>query len=442
MEVKSKQSKVDIYLEDYGTKPVPIEKTKTWFGMGMVIWGISTCIPAFMLGGILAASAKLGPAIAAILIGSAVLTVISLATGVIGAHTRLSTAMTSKLTFGIHGNHLMAVLLCIGAFGWFAIQLEVFGQAINGAIQIFTNNAVTLPRWLVIIVGGLLMMSTAFVGYKAIEKLSIWVVPLLVILLIVTLVKAYSGTSFAQAFAKTPANTLPFGILVSITAGAYAVGATIQPDITRYARSKGHAAGGMVFGMMAGFPLIVALAALLGGAAGTGGFTDIMLQYHSGLWGVFAMFVIVFATWTTNDNNLYSASLALNAIFTRMKKWHVTAIMGVVAIIIALFGLLSQFMNWLIALGVTMPPIAAIMAVEFFFFRSSEITFDYLKSTAGIRVITYISWAVAAAFGFLTFFKVFTFTTAPALDAVIVAFVLHFILMLATGHKMGLPKKS
>jgi purine-cytosine permease-like protein len=69
-----------ISLEDYGTKPVPVDKTKTWFGMGMVIWGISTCIPAFTLGGILAASAKLGPAFAAILIGSAILTVIALAT--------------------------------------------------------------------------------------------------------------------------------------------------------------------------------------------------------------------------------------------------------------------------------------------------------------------------------------------------------------------------
>jgi cytosine permease len=437
-----KQGSTEAYLEDYGTRPVPLEKTKTWFGMGMVIWGISVCIPAFMLGGIMAASAKLGAAIFAALIGGAILTVISLATGVIGAHTRMSTAMTSKFSFGLHGNHLMAVLLIIGTFGWFSIQLEVFGQAIQGAVKILSNDSMSIARWVPIIVGGILMISTAFIGYKAIEKLSIWVIPVLIILMLVTLFKAYSGVSMAEVAARAPASPLPFGILVSIMAGAYAVGATIQPDITRYAHSKNHAAWGMVFGMMVGFPLVVILAAIMGAGTGIGGFTDMMLKYHKGAWGIFAMFTIVFATWTTNDNNLYSAALALNAIFTGMKKWQVTLIMGVVGIILALFGLLSQFMNWLVALSVTMPPIAAILAVEFFFFRSEDFSYEKLPSMKGIRPITYISWAAAAAFGFLTHFKVLKLTTASVIDALIVAVVLHFVLMLATGHKIRLPKKA
>ena len=442
MGASAKTGKVEAYLEDYGTKPVPLEKTKNWFGMGMVIWGISVCIPAFMLGSIMASSARLGTAVIAALLGSVILTVISIATGVIGAHTRLSTAMTSKLTFGIHGNHLMALLLIIGTFGWFSIQLEVFGQAIQGAVKILSNDSLTLARWVPIIVGGILMISTAFIGYKAIEALSIWVIPVLIILMLVTLFKAYSGVSMAEVAARAPASPLPFGILVSIMAGAYAVGATIQPDITRYAKSKGHAAWGMVFGMMVGFPLVVILATIMGAGTGIGGFTDMMLKYHKGAWGIFAMFTIVFATWTTNDNNLYSASLALNSIFTGMKKWQVTLIMGVVGIILALFGVLSHFMSWLVALGVTMPPIAAIMAAEFFLFRSDEINYDFFPKTKGIRPITYVSWAAATAFGFLTYYKVFTFTTAPALDAVVVAFVLHFILMLAAGNKVRVPGKK
>jgi cytosine permease len=96
-------------LEDYGTKPVPKEKTRNWFEMGIVIWGISVCIPAFMLGGIAASMTKLGLAILAILLGSVILTVISLATGNIGAHTRLSTAMSSKFAYGRQGNILMSV---------------------------------------------------------------------------------------------------------------------------------------------------------------------------------------------------------------------------------------------------------------------------------------------------------------------------------------------
>jgi len=91
-------------------------------------------------------------------------------------------------------------------------------------------------------------------------------------------------------------------------AGAFAIGAVIQPDITRYAKGKGHAAGGMIFGMGIGFPLVLILAAFLGAASGQSDFATIMLAFHRGVWAFFAMFVIVFATWTTNDNKVALAS--------------------------------------------------------------------------------------------------------------------------------------
>jgi len=435
------ERKIDATLEDYGTKPVPSEKTRNWFEMGIVIWGISVCIPAFMLGGIAASVTQLGTAITAILVASLILMVISLATGNIGAHTRMSTAMSSKFTFGRQGNILMAILMFIGTFGWFGVQLEVFSQAIIGAVGILSNGSMTIPRWVPIIVGGILMTLTAMYGFRAIEKLTIFVIPILLILLIMTLIKAYQDVTIAEVFARVPEQGMPFGMIVSIIAGGYAVGAIIQPDITRYSRSKGHSAGGMVFGMMIGFPLVLILAAYLTGAAGISQFADVMLKYHSGAWGIFAMFVIVFATWTTNDNNLYSAALAFNSMFPKTHKWVLTVIGGACGIILAMFGILGQFMNWLIILGVTIPPIGAVMAVDFLFFRSKEYRFENLEKIPSVRIITIISWAAATLVGFLTFFKVFNFTSAPALDGIITAVVVHFILMLVTGHKVSVKER-
>jgi cytosine permease len=435
------ERKIDVVLEDYGTKPVPVEKTRNWFEMGIVIWGISVCIPAFMLGGIAASMTRLGLAILAIVLGSVILTIISLLTGNIGAHTRLSTAMSSKFAYGRHGNILMAILLFIGTFGWFGVQLEVFGQAISGAVEILSGGSMTLPRWFPIIIGGILMTLTAMYGFRAIEKLTLFVIPVLIILIVVTLIKAYQTTTLAEVFARTPEQMVPLGIVVSVIAGGYAVGAVIQPDITRYSKSKGHAAGGMVFGMMAGFPLVLVLAAYLAGAAGQSSFSDVMLAYHKGAWGIFAMFVIVFATWTTNDNNLYSAALAFNSMFPKVHKWVLTVIGGAAGLILALFGILGQFMNWLIILGVTVPPIGMVMAADFFLFRSREYGYDHLKGLPSVRWQAIVSWAVATAFGFLTFFKVFTFTSAPALDGIIVSVVVHVILMLASGNKISLSEK-
>jgi len=428
------EKRVEVVLEDYGTKPVPMGKTRNWFDMGIIIWGVAVCIPAFMIGGIIGGASKLGSAIGVILIGSLILTLISLATGNAGAKTRLSTGMTAKFTFGKYGNILMAIMLFIGAFGWFGVQLEVFGQAISAAIS--------LPRWLIIIVGGILMTLTAMYGFRAIEKLTIFVIPILLILLIATLIKAYAGISLADVFAKTPAHIMPFGILVSIVAGGYAVGAVIQPDITRYAKGYGHASVAMVFGMMIGFPLVLIMAAFLSGAAGDSQFATVMLKYNLGIWRVFAIIVIVFATWTTNDNNLYSAALSFNAIFPKLHKWQLSIIGGTLGTILALFGILGHMVNWIMILGVTIPPIGAVIAVDFLLFKSSSYTYDKIDDLASFRILSYISWGAGALVGFLTYYKVFTFTTASALDSIIVASVIHFILMLVSNNKISLPRKA
>jgi len=320
------------------------------------------------------------------------------------------------------------------------VQLEVFGQAIAGAVNILAGGSMSLPRWLPIIVGGILMTLTAMYGFRAIEKLTVFVIPILIILIVVTLIKAYSGVSLSEVFAKAPEQVTPIGIVISVIAGGYAVGAVIQPDITRYSRSKGHAAGGMVFGMMVGFPLVLVLAAYVFAAAGKSSFSDVMLSYNKGGWGIFAMFVIVFATWTTNDNNLYSAALAFNSTFPKVHKWVFTIIGGACGIILAMFGILGHFMNGLIILGVTVPPIGAVMATDFLLFRSGAYHFEKLGDIPAVRWQAILSWVVATTVGFLTFFRVFTFTSAPALDAIIVSIVVHFILMIASGNRVQLKE--
>jgi len=427
-------------LEDYGATPVPVSERRGWFAMGIVIWGVAICIPAFMLGGMTGGMLGLGKAIGASLLGALILTVISILTGIVGAHTRVSTAMSTQFAFGRYGNIIFAILLFIGTFGWFGVQLEMFAQAVGGAVK--TLGGGELPRWLPIIAGGILMSITALIGFKAIAWLSNIAIPILLVLLVVTLVLAFRGHSLAEVFAKAPAQPVPFGLVVSIVAGAFAVGAVIQPDITRYAKGKGHATGGMIFGMGIGFPLVLILAAFLGAASGQSDFAAIMLAYHRGVWAFFAMFVIVFATWTTNDNNLYSGALSIYTLIRALPKWLLTAIGGALGTILALAGIVGQFVTWLSILGVTIPPIGAVMVVDFFLFKGSEYKFEKLAGLPAIRLVPIISWAVATAFGFLTNFKVFTFTSAPALDTIIVAAVVHFLLMLATGNKVKGPGKA
>jgi cytosine permease len=282
------------------------------------------------------------------------------------------------------------------------------------------------------------MMATAVVGYKAIEKLSLIVVPLLLILLLVTIVRVAQDHSFSDVLAIVPESPASLGVLVSIVAGGMAVGAVIMPDISRYARSSRDAVGGALFGFLGGFPLFVALAMYLGFATGNGDFTANMIGIHSGLWSFFALFTIVFATWTTNDNNLYSAALALNSLFPKTAKWRVTLIAGICGTILAMLGILSHFMNWMLVLSVSIPPIGAVMAVDFFLFRRYAYDPAVESELPAVRWQAFASWGFGLFIGLLTYYKVFAFTTAPALDAIIASSVAYCVVMLASGARFRL----
>lgn len=423
-------------LEDYGTKPVPTDKTKTWFDMGIVIWGLLLCIPAFMVGGLLGSTLTMTNAIIATLLGSVILTILAIFIGVIGAHTRMGLVMSAKFTFGT-ANFILAILIVISALGWFGIMLEVFGDMTINVIKALSNDAVVLPKWLILIIGGILMTSTAIFGFKALSMLSVIVVPLLLILLLVTIFKASADISVAEVFAKLPSEPMALGVAVSIVTGSMAAGVSWMPDITRYSRSKRQAAFGMVFGMMVGLPLIVILAAYLGSVSGTPNFVDVMLKFNIGIWALFALFVVVTSTWTTNDNNLYSAGLAFNTIVPNWPKWTITTAGGVLGTIAAILGIMGQFQNWMIALGVMITPMAAVMIVDFFLFKSHIYKYSTLESTPLYRTRA-ISWILGVIVGFITYFGVFKFglfkllthaLLTPAL-AFIVAVVAHLAIVM------------
>lgn len=423
-------------IEDYGSKPVPSELGRSWFGLGIIVVGIAVCIPSFMFGHVVASGATTGSGILAILFACIILTIIACAAGAIGASTRLSTSMTAKFTFGLYGNHIFALLLFFGTFFWFGVQLGFFAQAIGGAlISVLGVEAVT--QWPLIILGGFLMTLTAVYGFKAIERLSAFVVPLLFVLILVTLVNAFSEVPFAEAVGKVPTQPMPFGAIITFIAGGFAVGAVIMPDITRYAKNVGHSSGGMVMGFLIGFPIVIILAMLLSKAspAHAGQFATAMLSHNSGLWAVFALFVIVFATWTSNDNNLYSAALAVNAITPDTKKSILTIAGGALGTVLALAGILDGMIPVAMTFGVVIPPIGAVMAVDFFLFRAEDYQYEKISSLPAVNYLSIASWLIASGFGLLTNFKVFTFTGASTIDGILAAIVVHSIIMLVSGKR-------
>ncbi len=152
-------SEIEAMFKDYEREPVPAELRKGWLEMGLVWVGIGMCLAALMLGGVIGFGLDLTSAAAAILLGSLVLTIINSLCSVVGADTGLSTAMIGRFAFGDIGVYVTAAILALGCYGWFAVQLGLFGETAAAGIKMITGANVSTQ--ILIVIGGILMLATA-----------------------------------------------------------------------------------------------------------------------------------------------------------------------------------------------------------------------------------------------------------------------------------------
>lgn len=440
--------KVQSILEDYGSTPVPEGEGKGWFGIGIVMWGVAVCLPAFLIAGLVAGPARLGTAVGAFIVSSLILGFIAVLTGIIGAKTRLSTGLTLRFTFGTYGAYLLQMVLFFASWGWFGVQLGFMAEGFgNGGLALVFGGAV--PIWLIKIVGGLLMTLTAMVGFKAIEKLTMVAIPLLLIVIIATIFSVYGdGVTLGSVANVTAEGAMPFGVAVSVIVGSFILGALIAPDITRYAKNRKAGGYGMAFGMIIGFPLVLILGGIMvKGSGGEFDFSRIMLANNSGFWAFLAVITIILAAWTTNDNNLYSGALSINSMFPKFSKWSITLVSGVVGIVLALLGINTSagFQGFLGILAIVLPPAAGVLILDFFLFKNAEnLGYDPEKiaQAANLRVLPILAWVLGSAAGFIIQYTSLVFTSVTALDTMIIGGVIYFIFRLFAKRQAAAAQKA
>ncbi len=209
---------------------------------------------------------------------------------------------------------------------------------------------------------------------------------------------------------------------ITAVIGGFIVGAVILPDYCRYVRNTGHGLFAAILHFGIAYPLILLMLAVVAIHSGEKNFINIMTAM--GL-GVIGLLVLVFATWTTNTGNLYSNSLVLKTIFTRVPQWLIVIVAGALGTLLAVIGITHYFIGFLIFLGISIPPIAGIYIADYFFVHKRNYEVSSLKKQPAIAYPAFIAWIIAALVAYLTTYELFTLTSIPACDAIVVAFVLY-----------------
>lgn len=414
-------------VQDFEREPVPQEKRKGWLKLSVVWMGAVIALSATVLGGSLGTGLSMTGAVIATLIGCFLLAVVSALCSVVGAQTGLSTSFVSRFSLGKYGSYAVSAIIAIALFGWFGVQVDLFGASLHTVLLNVFN--IDIHPKILVVIGGILMTTTAFFGYKAIEKFSLLAVPLLGILLVASLIRVMSNQSLSEVLSVPAAgDPLTIGLSVSLIIGSLAVGAIIGPDISRYAKSTKDAVISSFVGFFAGFSAVLLIAAVLAKATAQTDIVSILLGLG---WGTGAMLILILAQWTTNDNNLYSSALGFSVIFKNTPKYVLTIAAGIIGTTMAVGGIYTHFIPFLIFLSALIPPIGGIYVADYLMNRK-KYAFSNLDAQPNVNYVGVSIWVIASLVAFATTpapngFGLFTLTGASGFDAFLVAFAVQLV---------------
>lgn len=414
--------------DDYALSRVPMSARRPMWEVLVIRIGSLACVSQLMLGATLGNGMTFWQALLATLLGSVLLQVISFALGAAAAREGLSTSLLSRWAgFGKVGSSLIGGVIALSLMGWFGVQNSVFAEGLYQATGWFSMGV-----WAVIT--GLAVTVIVVYGFKVLSWTANVSVPLFILAMIYAAFHMFAGKNIGALFSAAPAGApLTLAAATTMVAGGFMIGAVITPDISRFMRSSKDVFWMTLIGTFVGELGMNLLAVLMAHAVGTDDVVSIMYS----LAGWLGAAIVLFSTIKLNDINLYSSTLGLtsmiNALFNiNVSRRKATWVVGILSTVLSVFGILNHFTDFLSLLGVAVPPVAGIMAVDYYILkRDRKVLSEALANNMAlpdncerVNPITLIAWAL----GFLVGFFVKE-AGIPAINSLVIGGVGYWIMM-------------
>lgn len=422
--------------DDYSLSRVPEGERYSWVSVAVQRFGQLSALSQFLLGATLGFGMDFWSAFWALTLGAAILEVVAIFTGIAGQREGLSASVLSRWAgFGRYGSSIIGLVIAIGLIGWFGVQNAVFAEGLQSLLGVF-------PLWLWSIITGLAVTVIVIYGFLSMAWTAYITVPAFLLLSGYSIGSALTHYSFSELISSpAPGPTLTLGAGATAVAGGFIIGSVITPDMTRFNRSIADVVKQTVVGVTLGEYTIGLIGVLLAHAVKSSDVIAIVTSTS----GAVGVLILIVATLKINDWNLYSGSLGivniLDSVFgRRVNRAMVTVIVGALGTLLSAAGILQKFVGFLTVLGVTIPPIAGIMVVDYFVLRRFRRELDESRTQGALpgavealNPMTLISWAVASYVGYAVHWGI------PALNSLIVSGVLYYVLMRITAAVAARP---
>ena len=406
-------------VEDFTLQPVPTEQTLSGLKIGVVILALGFTLPLLSLGTQIAKAQGIERASAVFFIGCLLVSLLSLATSLIGARQRVSTYVILEHTFGTIGGRLCNGLLGLSLLGWFSNVADLLGTAVSDTLRNVWG--VEISAFVCTTCGIALMTTTAIFGFRLMERFASIVVPILCAFMLYIVYTSLQIGSIGRALAMQGDQSIGFVDGISAVVGLVILTAVLAPDFTRYARN-GRAAILSVAALALGFPLIMLIAAIPATIFGQADIMTIMADLQ--MPGV-ALLLFVLSTWTSNTGNLYSMTLTTATILPRTPVWQLGVGGALVAVVAAYFHISAYFVSFLVLLGIGTIPVAGIYVCEAFLGKQAS---GADAPVPTIRPANVAAFLIAAGAGYLSAFSGGLLLPIPALEGLLWAVVAWMLL--------------
>lgn len=350
MEEKNTNSAVETTTYE----PVPAEQRRPWTSIMFIWMGSAICVPALMVGGMIGAGMKIGPAFLAMIAGFVLVCIYMILIGIQGSNLGMPTTAIFSRAFGERGSTVASgLVIAICGIGWFGVQTTVCGTAFCTILKDFCG--VDFPIWLSDTIWGVAMLLTAVYGIKVIDFLNKIAVPALLIMLVWGLIVALKGNAVEILRNYEPAAPITFIGGTTLAVSGFAVGAVLSSDYTRYSRSRGDTIKSSVLGVLPASILVLGIGGIL---TQTTGNYDLTVMFSGIGLPLVGLLCLILATWTTNCGNAYSGGIAIVGVFKMKddKRAIVTLIAGAIGTVLSIVGIMNYFTPFLSFISVLVPP--------------------------------------------------------------------------------------
>ncbi|MBQ9368181.1 MAG: cytosine permease [Victivallales bacterium] len=350
---------------DFEQSFVPPEKRRGFWGMFVVMLGFTFFSSSMRTGANIGAGSKLSQFFWAMMAGNLILGVYTSVLAYMASKTGLSVHLLARRAFGKKGSALPSALLAITQIGWFGVGVAMFAFPV---LRYCEQKGCHINVWLLVIVAGILMTSSAYWGIKALTIVSIVAVPAIAIGGCFSAIKVFVDDPNAWqtlcSFVPEESKAIPFGMAVSMTIGNFISGGTCTPDFVRFAKNTKIAVSTTAIAFFIGNSLMFIFGAVGAMFFNTNDISDVLVAQGLLVPGIIVLGLNI---WTTNDNALYTSGLGI-ANITGLPKRYIVLVSGLFGTVFAI-TLYNNFCGYLSLLNNFLPSIGAILAADFFCVR-------------------------------------------------------------------------